>query len=119
MATDVNDSKHFNTFDEDSIHGASLRGKKPEELTKAALLQWLRCRSGGSLKGRKADLVERVKLYIQHGWDTKYLMNPNNYNQKLYSQATLETSSSFNFLNPFSLIHHLRVTHLAWTMFLS
>ncbi|XP_069102530.1 uncharacterized protein [Argopecten irradians] len=95
MATDVNTTKHFATFDEDDIPGASLRGKQPEHLTKAALLQWLRCRSGASLKGKKAELVERVKFYIQHGWDTKYLVHPDRHNKKIYSQATIENNSSF------------------------
>ena len=50
---------YFATVDEDCIPGASLRGRKPEQLTVPELKRWLSCRKGASLKGRKADLVER------------------------------------------------------------
>ena len=45
---------------ENDIPGASLQGRKPEEMKKADLLFWLRCR-GDSCKGMtvKAQLVKR------------------------------------------------------------
>ena len=47
----------------ESIPGASLKGRKPKDLTTTELIRWLKCRQGASLKGRKADLVER---YCKH-----------------------------------------------------
>ena len=38
--------------------GASLNGRKPEELTVPQLKRWLQCRKA-SLKGKKSDLVAR------------------------------------------------------------
>ena len=43
---------------ESDIAGASLNGRKPEELTVPQLKRWLQCRKA-SLKGKKSDLVAR------------------------------------------------------------
>ena len=40
------------------IPGASLGGKRPEDVTVPGLKRWLACR-GASHSGRKAELVER------------------------------------------------------------
>lgn len=49
---------HCCAMDEDEILGASLGGRKPEDLKVAELKRWLLCRSA-STKGKKADLVVR------------------------------------------------------------
>ncbi|XP_070554692.1 uncharacterized protein [Ptychodera flava] len=59
-----------------AIPGTNLNGRKPEELTIPELKRWLRCRKGASLRGNKRELVERVYLYIGHGWDDQYLFDP-------------------------------------------
>ena len=43
---------------ENDVPGASLNGRKPEELTIPQLKRWLQCRNA-SVKGKKADLVTR------------------------------------------------------------
>ncbi|XP_070541599.1 uncharacterized protein [Ptychodera flava] len=58
-----------------AIPGTNLNGRKPEELTIPELKRWLRCRKGASLRGNKRELVERVYLYIGHGWDDQYLFD--------------------------------------------
>ncbi|XP_070560694.1 uncharacterized protein [Ptychodera flava] len=64
-----------------AIPGAQLRGRKPEELSLVELKRWLRCRKGASLRGNKRELVERVYLYIGHGWDEQYLFDPDGVNK--------------------------------------
>ena len=46
------------TLSEVDIPGASLYGRKPEQLKIPELRLWLMCR-GAPAKGKKADLVER------------------------------------------------------------
>ena len=43
---------------EADVPGASLNGKKPNDLTVPQLKRWLICRNA-SIKGKKADLVAR------------------------------------------------------------
>ena len=43
---------------EDDLPGASLNGRRPENLKVKELKQWLPCR-GVSVKGEKCDLVVR------------------------------------------------------------
>ena len=43
---------------EEDVPGASLNGRKPEQLKVPELKYWLACR-GAPTKGRKADLVAR------------------------------------------------------------
>ena len=45
-------------LNEDDIPGASLKGKKPNDLNVVQLKRWLACR-GASLSGNKAQLIER------------------------------------------------------------
>ena len=54
-------------LEESDIPGASLGGQRPSALTVQRLKRWLACR-GASVAGRKAELVERVELYIEKGW---------------------------------------------------
>ena len=51
---------------ENDVPGASLLGRKPEELENSELKFWLKCRedTGKGLK-TKAELVKRVYEYIQ------------------------------------------------------
>ena len=51
-------SNHLTEFD---VAGASLNGKRPEDLKVPALKLWLKCR-GAPIKGKKSDLVERFVL---------------------------------------------------------
>ncbi len=48
---------------ENDVPGASLRGRKPEELKIPELKLWLNCR-GAPTKGKKADLVERYSYIV-------------------------------------------------------
>ena len=63
IEAECSDAAILNTNNEiklcESIPGASLKGRKPKDLTTTELIRWLKCRQGASLKGRKADLVER------------------------------------------------------------
>ena len=43
---------------EDDLPGASLNGRRPENVKVEELKQWLTCR-GASVKGEKCDLVAR------------------------------------------------------------
>ena len=43
---------------EEDVPGASLNGRKPEQLKVPELKLWLACR-GALTKGRKAELIER------------------------------------------------------------
>ena len=54
-------------LEESDLPGASLGGQRPSALTVQRLKRWLACR-GASVAGRKAELVERVELYIEKGW---------------------------------------------------
>ena len=69
---------------EDDIPGASLLGRKPEELKTAELHLWLKCR-GDSCKGlkTKTELVKRVYEYIRTGKD-KDVVDPDP--DKIYSR---------------------------------
>ena len=74
MASSSSDNNSSNALflTEDDIPGASLPGRKPEELKTAELRLWLiqKCR-GNSCKGlkTKAELVKRVHEYIRTGKD--------------------------------------------------
>ena len=61
---------------ENDISGASLLGRKPEELKNSELKFWLKCRgdTGKGLK-TKAELVKRVYEYIRSGKD-KQIIDP-------------------------------------------
>ena len=51
---------------EKDVPGASLKGRKPEQLKVPELKLWLSCR-GAPTRGRKAELVERYgKVYVGH-----------------------------------------------------
>ncbi|KAL9967600.1 hypothetical protein ACROYT_G025862 [Oculina patagonica] len=69
---------------EDDIPGASLLGRKPEELKNSELKFWLKCRgdTGKGLK-TKAELVKRVHEYIRTGKD-KEVVDPDPH--KIYSR---------------------------------
>ena len=58
---DVNRSKN-NTLPtiltEDDVPGASLKGRKPEQLKNDELKRWLKCR-GASVSGTRVQLLER------------------------------------------------------------
>lgn len=60
MASSSLSSETVVVLSEDDIVGASLSGRKPEELKNAELLFWLKCRGddGKGLK-TKAQLVKR------------------------------------------------------------
>ena len=66
------------------IPGASLLGRKPEELKNTELCLWLKCRGdlGKGLK-TKAELVKRVSEYIRTGKD-KNIVDPDP--DKIYSR---------------------------------
>ena len=61
---------------ENDIPGASLLGRKPEELKNSELKFWLKCR-GDTEKGlkTKAELVKRVYEFIRSGKD-KQITDP-------------------------------------------
>ena len=77
---------------ENDIPGASLLGRKPEELKTAELRLWLRCR-GDSCKGlkTKAELVKRVHEYIRTGKD-KDVVDPDP--DKIYSRRKERSSTT-------------------------
>ena len=77
---------------EDDIPGASLLGRKPEELKTAELRLWLKCR-GDSCKGlkTKAELVKRVHEYITTGKD-KDVVDPDP--DKIYSRRKEQASAT-------------------------
>ncbi len=79
----------FKGFSAESIPGASLGNRKIESLGVPELKRWLECRQGASLKGKKRDLVARVRLWINNGWDTKYLRPPDGHCEKVYSNTIL------------------------------
>ena len=58
------------TLTENDVPGASLLGRKPEELSNSELKFWLKCRgdTGKGLK-TKAELVKRVYDYFKTGKD--------------------------------------------------
>ena len=82
---------------EDDIPGASLLGRKPEELKTAELRLWLKCR-GDSCKGlkTKAELVKRVHEYIRTGKD-KDVVDPDP--DKIYSRRKERSSITVNLTN--------------------
>ena len=58
---DVNRSKNkplATILTEDDVPGASLEGRKPEQLKNDELKRWLRCR-GASVSGTRVQLLER------------------------------------------------------------
>ena len=80
----LNDSSSSISLTENDIPGASLLGRKPEELKNTELRLWLKCRGdlGKGLK-TKAELVKRVHEYIRTGKD-KNIIDPNP--DKIYSR---------------------------------
>ena len=78
------DSPNAIFLTEDDIPGASLLGRKPEELKNSELRLWLKCRGdlGKGLK-TKAELVKRVYEYIRNGKD-KNIVDPDP--DKIYSR---------------------------------
>ena len=72
------------TLTENDIPGASLLGRKPEELSNSELKFWLKCRgdTGKGLK-TKAELVKRVYDYFKTGKD-KEIVDPDPHN--IYSR---------------------------------
>lgn len=78
------DSPNAIFLTEDDIPGASLLGRKPEELKNSELRLWLKCRGdlGKGLK-TKAELVKRVYEYIRTGKD-KNIVDPDP--DKIYSR---------------------------------
>ena len=62
-------------LEEEDVPGASLRDRLFEELTVPELKQWLACRAA-SRTGRKQQLIERVKNYLQSGMN-KNIVDPN------------------------------------------
>ena len=50
---------------ESDIPGASLNGRKPEDLKVVELKRWLDCRAA-STKGKKADLISRFQIETRH-----------------------------------------------------
>ena len=51
------------SLSEADVPGASLNGRKPEQLKISELKLWLACRRAPT-KGRKADLVERCEQIL-------------------------------------------------------
>ena len=78
MASPSDNSSDSNAIPlmENDIPGASLLGRKPEELKNSELKFWLKCRgdTGKGLK-TKAELVKRVYEYIRSGKD-KQIIDP-------------------------------------------
>ena len=69
---------------ENDIPGASLLGRKPEELKTSELRFWLKChRDVGKGLKTKAELVKRVRDYIQTDKD-KHVVDPDLH--KIYSR---------------------------------
>ena len=61
---------------EEDVPGASLGGKRPDELKVPELKRWLAAR-GASRKGNKSALIERVNDYIRSG-AAKDIVDPDN-----------------------------------------
>jgi len=82
---------------EDDIPGASLLGRKPEELKTAELRLWLKCR-GDSCKGlkTKAEFVNQVHECIRTGKD-KNVLDPDP--DKIYSRRKERSSTTTNVTN--------------------
>ena len=80
------------TLTENDIHGASLLGRKPEELSNLELKFWLKCRgdTGKGLK-TKAELVKRVYDYFKTGKD-KEIVDPDPHN--IYSRRKEKQTTS-------------------------
>ena len=77
---------------ENDIPGASLLGRKPEELSNSELKFWLKCRCdmGKGLK-TKAELVKRVYDYIKMGKD-KEIVDPDPH--EIYSRRKEKQTTS-------------------------
>ena len=77
---------------ENDIPGASLLGRKPEELSNSELKFWLKCRgdTGKGLK-TKAELVKRVYDYIKRGKD-KEIVDPDPH--EIYSRRKEKQTTS-------------------------
>ena len=88
----LNDSSSSISPTENDIPGASLLGRKPEELKNTELRLWLKCRGdlGKGLK-TKAELVKRVHEYIRTGKD-KNIIDPDP--DKIYSRRKERVSTS-------------------------
>ena len=88
----LNDSSSSIYLTENDIPGASLLGRKPEELKNTELRLWLKCRGdlGKGLK-TKAELVKRVHEYIRTGKD-KNIIDPDP--DKIYSRRKERVSTS-------------------------
>ena len=80
------------TLTENDIPGASLLGRKPEELSNSELKFWLKCRgdTGKGLK-TKAELVKRVYDYFKTGKD-KEIVDPDPHN--IYSRRKEKQTTS-------------------------
>ena len=80
------------TLTENDIPGASLLGRKPEELLNSELKFWLKCRgdTGKGLK-TKAELVKRIYDYIKTGKD-KEIVDPDPHN--IYSRRKEKQTTS-------------------------
>jgi len=59
---------------EEDVPGAALGDRLPEELTVPELQRWLACR-GASRSGRKRQLIQRVRDYMQSGM-SKHIVDP-------------------------------------------
>ena len=86
---------------ENDIPGASLLGRKPEELKISELKFWLKCRgdAGKGLK-MKAELVKRVYEYVRTGKD-KQVVDPDPHKIERRSKARV-LSLTMKFMNQFS-----------------
>ena len=94
MASTSDNSSDSNAIPltENDIPGASLLGRKPEELKNSELKLWLKCR-GDTEKGlnTKAELVKRVYEYIRSGKD-KQIIDPELH--KIYSRRKQKQGTS-------------------------
>ena len=94
MASTSDNSSDSNAIPltENDIPGASLLGRKPEELKNSELKFWLKCRgdTGKGLK-TKAELVKRVYEYIRSGKD-KQIIDPDPH--KIYSRRKQKQGTS-------------------------
>ncbi|XP_073237731.1 uncharacterized protein [Porites lutea] len=94
MASTTDNSSDSNAIPltENDIPGASLLGRKPEELKNSELKFWLKCRrdTGKGLK-TKAELVKRVYEYIRSGKD-KQIIDPDPH--KIYSRRKQKQGTS-------------------------
>ena len=78
----VNIAADFEVLTESDIPGASLNGKKPNELNVVQLRRWLSCR-GAPIGGKKPQLIERLAYLSTHyqyfvcgylGWNVTFNM---------------------------------------------